>query len=247
METDVINKKIFRVENLNYYYPNDQIAALRELNFEVDQGEFILVIGRSGSGKSTLARVLSRLAPDFHGGTITGNITFKGEPLWQWNNRQLPAHIGIVFQEAEQQLLMSNVEREIAFGLENLGVAEPQMRRRVAEIMDFLNLNHLRKKPLAELSGGEKQKVALGGVLVMQPEVLILDEPTSQLDPTAAEDFINWIKKINQELGLTVIMFEQRMDMLFPMVDRVMVLDGGKIIFDGLPASSQPGLCKTAM
>lgn len=225
--------KIFQLNNFTYYYPRHSKPALHQVSLEVDEGEFLLLSGRSGSGKSTLARALCSLVPDFYGGSIRGDIVYQGVPLNKWAKSQLARQIGIVFQEPDSQLFFRNVERDIAFGLENIGLPNSFMQRRVAEMMDFLNLNALRKRDSNTLSGGEKQKIALAGVLAMNPQVLILDEPTSQLDPVAAGEFLKLVKDLNDEFAITIILIEQRLEQSFPLADRVVILEEGKNIFQG--------------
>lgn len=225
--------KVFELNNFTYYYPRHSKPALGQVSLEVGEGEFLLLAGRSGSGKSTLARALCGLVPDFYGGSVSGDILYQGLPLDKWTKSQLARQIGIVFQEPDSQLFYRNVERDIAFGLENLGLPNSFMQRRVAEIMDFLNLNSLRKRDSSTLSGGEKQKIALAGVLAMNPQVLILDEPTSQLDPVAAGEFLKLVKDLNDEFAITIILIEQRLEQSFILADRIIVMDGGTVIFQG--------------
>lgn len=225
--------KIFELNNFTYYYPRHSQPALNQVRLKVDEGEFLLLTGRSGSGKSTLARALCGLVPDFYGGSVSGDILYQGTSLGKWTKSQLAQQIGIVFQEPDSQLLFRNVERDIAFGLENLGLPNSLMQRRVAEMMDFLNLNALRKRDSNTLSGGEKQKIVLAGVLAMNPQVLILDEPTSQLDPVAAGEFLKLVKDLNDEYAITIILIEQRLEQSFTLADRVVILEAGKIIFQG--------------
>ncbi len=225
--------KVFELNNFTYYYPRHSKPALYQVSLEVDEGEFLLLTGRSGSGKSTLARALCGLAPDFYGGSVSGDILYQGISLNKWTKSQLAQGIGIVFQEPDSQLFYRDVERDIAFGLENLGLPNSFMQRRVAEMMDFLNLNALRKRDSSTLSGGEKQKVALAGVLAMNPQVLILDEPTSRLDPVAAGEFLKLVKDLNDEYAITIILIEQRLEQSFTQADRIVVLDAGAVIFQG--------------
>ena len=225
--------KVFELNNFTYYYPHHSQPSLHQVSLEVDEGELLLVVGRSGSGKSTLARALCGLVPDFYGGSVSGDILYQGIPLDKWTRSRLAQQIGIVFQEPDSQLLFKNVERDIAFGLENLGLPNSFMQRRVAEMMDFLNLNALRKRDSSNLSGGEKQKIALAGVLAMNPQVLILDEPTSQLDPVAAGEILKLVKDLNDEFAITIILIEQRLEQSFSLADRVVILEEGKIIFKG--------------
>lgn len=223
------------MQNLSYYYPQSNSPALKDINLQIKKGEFILLLGRSGSGKSTLARALCRLVPDFYGGKIEGDVIYKGISLRDWDTRLLCTELSMVFQDTERQLLFNQVEREIAFGLENLGMELSLMKRRVAEMMDLLNLNEISDKSVTDLSGGEKHKVALAGVLAMNPRVLILDEPASQLDPFSAEMLFDFLKKINNEMGISIVLIEQKLDKAFPLADRVVVLDAGEIIFQGSP------------
>ncbi|GAB6181813.1 energy-coupling factor transporter ATPase [Desulfotomaculum defluvii] len=226
---------LYQIQNLTYYYPENERASLAKINLNIDTGEFILVAGASGSGKSSLARVLAGLLPNFYGGRFGGEIYYRGQELREIDRRQLAREVGIVFQDPEKQLVMSSVEAEIAFGLENLGLSQRDMFRRVAEVIGFLDLTALKQKDITNLSGGHKQKLALASVLAMQPKVLILDEPTSQLDPVAAEDFLNLIKRLNEELGFTVVLIEQRLERCFHLADRVIMMERGKVVQDAQP------------
>jgi energy-coupling factor transport system ATP-binding protein len=226
---------IFKVENLTYYYPEAKKPALQNINTTIEEGEFLLITGGSGCGKSSLARALAGLIPDFYGGTIGGTVLFRDQNIRAMDRRALARQAGIVFQDPEKQLVMTGVEAEIAFGLENLGLAQQEMFRRVAEVMNFLGLNSFKAELTANLSGGQKQKLALGSVLAMQPYALILDEPTSQLDPVVAEDLFNLIKRLNEEMNLTIILIEQRLERCFHLADRVLVMENGRIIQAGTP------------
>ncbi|BCV21625.1 ABC transporter ATP-binding protein [Moorella sp. Hama-1] len=227
---------LFQSENLIYYYPDRERPALKDFNLRIDEGEFLLVIGGSGSGKSTLARVLAGLIPDFYGGRFGGRVYFQGRDIREIDRRQLAREVGIVFQDPEKQLVMTSVEAEIAFGLENLGLTPAEMSRRVAEVLHFLDLTEVKQEFTAQLSGGQKQKLALAAVLAMQPRVLVCDEPTSQLDPVAAEEFLNLAKRLNEEMGLTIILIEQRLERCFHLADRLVYMDDGQIIYEGTPA-----------
>jgi energy-coupling factor transport system ATP-binding protein len=228
---------LFEIENLTYFYPDSRLPALKNINLSLEKEEFLLVVGGSGSGKSTLARLLAGLVPDYYGGRICGRVLFQDKPL-QEGRRSLGAQVGIVFQDPEKQLVLTSVEAEIAFGLENLGLPQQEMLRRVAEVMSFLNLSPLKEEFTANLSGGQKQKVALASVLAMKPRVLILDEPTSQLDPAAADEFLYLVERLNREMGYTVVLIEQRLDRCFHLADRVAFMDRGAIMHTGTAAEA---------
>ncbi|MGB9792270.1 MAG: ABC transporter ATP-binding protein [Thermacetogeniaceae bacterium] len=224
---------LFEIENLSYWYPETAAPALKNINLKIEEGELLLIAGGSGSGKSTLGRLLAGLIPDFYGGKLSGKALFRGKSLPELERRYLNTQVGMVFQDPEQQLVMTTVEAEIAFGLENLGLPQEEISRRLAEVMGFLGLTPLKQEFTANLSGGQKQKVALASVLAMNPSVLILDEPTSQLDPLAAEEFFNLVERLNKEMGYTVVLIEQRLERCFHLADRLAVMDGGRLLRSG--------------
>lgn len=229
---------LFAIQDLTYYYPESENPALKGIDLTIEEGEFLLVAGGSGSGKSSLARALARLIPDFYGGRLGGKITFRGRDLGELSQRQLAREVGMVFQDPEKQLVMTSVEAELAFGLENLGLPRPEMARRLAEIESFFNLGGMEGEFTANLSGGQKQKLALASVMAMQPQVLILDEPTSQLDPVAAEDLFNLVKRLNEEMGLTIVLIEQRLERCYHLADRVVLMAEGQVIHQGSPSEA---------
>ncbi|MEG6616821.1 energy-coupling factor transporter ATPase [Peptococcaceae bacterium 1198_IL3148] len=233
--------------NLTYYYGDTKQPILNDINLQIQPGEFVLLLGKSGSGKTTLLRALAGLVPEFYGGFIGGNVCYGGKNLQQWEKAKLAGEVGFIFQDPEQQLVMYNVEREVVFGLENIGVPAAHIKRRVMEVMQFLNIAHLRNRNTNELSGGQKQLVVLASILAMQPKVLLLDEPTSQLDPMAAEDFFNHLKRINQDLGITVIMAEQRLERCLHLADRVVVIDQGKLTNNAPPKDTLKQLKDTCL
>lgn len=226
---------LFEVKNVIYYYPDENHPALNGISLSVKEGEFVLLAGRSGSGKSSLVRALAGLLPDFYGGRWGGRVFFRKQDIRKMDRRALAREVGMVFQDPEKQLVMTSVEAEIAFGLENLGLPQQEMFRRVAEVMSFLDLTGIRHEFTANLSSGQKQKLVVAAVLAMQPKAIILDEPTSQLDPIVAEDLLNLVKRLNEEMGITIILIEQRMERCFHLADRVLVMDKGTVVQDGTP------------
>jgi len=223
----------FDVSGLTFLYPEQTKAALRDVSFSIEAGEFVTLCGPSGCGKSTLLRQLKTcLAPH---GIRKGEILFEGKKLDELDLRTQSSKIGFVQQSPENQIVTDKVWHELAFGLESLGFDTRTIRGRVAEMASFFGIQNWFYKNVSELSGGQKQLLNLASIMAMQPSVLILDEPTSQLDPIAASDFLAAVGKINRELGTTVIITEHRLEEVFPMTDRVLVMDEGSIIADGPP------------
>jgi len=223
----------FKIENLSFTYPKRTDKALDNINFTVNQGEFVLLCGRSGCGKTTLLRLLKSSLSPF--GEISGNICFNGKALSDYDTKEQASGIGFVMQNPDNQIVTDKVWHELAFGLESLGYKQTEIRARVSEMASFFGIQTWFYKNVTELSGGQKQLLNLASIMTMQPSVLILDEPTSQLDPIAAEEFLKTLEKINRELGTTVILTEHRLEDVFPMADRVIVMDSGKIIVDEVP------------
>lgn len=222
-----------KIENLSFTYPNRNNKALDDVNLVVNKGEFIALCGKSGCGKTTLLRLLkSTLAPH---GKVRGNIFFENKPISEYDIKEQAEKIGFVMQSPDNQIVTDKVWHELAFGLESLGMKTPEIRTRVSEMASFFGIQTWFHKKVTELSGGQKQILNLASVMVMQPSVLLLDEPTSQLDPIAAQEFLKTLEKINTELGTTVILSEHRLEDVFPIADRVVVMDNGKIIADDKP------------
>lgn len=226
----------FTVKNMTFTYPGKTEPALKGINLNIEMGEFVAICGQSGSGKSTLLRNLKPiLAPH---GELEGEILFYGTPVEQLDQKQQAARIGYVLQNPDNQIVTDKVWHELAFGLESLGMDTKTIRLRVAEMASFFGIQTWFHKEVNHLSGGQKQLLNLAAVMAMQPDVLILDEPTSQLDPIAAGDFLETVKKINRELGTTVIITEHRLEDVVPMSDRVIVLDKGSVVADDTPANA---------
>ncbi len=221
-------------EHLTYTYPGASEPALKDVSLELPEGELILVIGPSGSGKSTLLRCINGLVPHFSGGALAGNVRVHGLDPVAATPKVLSRQVGFVFQDPEAQFVMDRVEDEIAFALENAAMSPQEMRVRVEETLDLLDLEPLRGRSLKTLSGGERQRVAIGAALALRPHILVLDEPTSQLDPKSAEDVLNALVRLNTDLGLTILLAEHRLERVLPFVDRIIYLpdDGGPVLLD---------------
>ena len=226
--------EVFTIRNLTFAYPEQEKNAISDLTLSVQPGEFLVLCGPSGCGKSTLLRQLKTvLAPH---GRRNGEILFDEKKLDELPQREQAERIGFVQQSPENQIVTDKVWHELAFGLESLGYDTPTIRRRVAEMASFFGIQEWFYKPVTELSGGQKQLLNLASVMVLQPKVLILDEPTSQLDPIAASDFLATLGKINRELGTTILLTEHRLEEAFSFASRVAVMDGGKLLCTGTPA-----------
>lgn len=221
------------IENLSYSYRIGANKVLSDINLSIDKGEIVLIMGESGSGKSSLLRTLTGAIPHFYGGEISGRVLYEGKSLSDMTQRERASKVAMVFQSPESQIIMDKVHKEVAFSLENIAVPENTIRRRVFEALQFLKLLPYAYKDIDNLSGGEKQKVVLASVLAMKTDVIILDEPTSQLDPQSSEEFINLLKKINQELGKTIIIVEQKVDYIYDIADKIILLKEGKVDFIG--------------
>lgn len=231
-----------KVERVSFCYPNEAQSVLRDVQLEVDQGEFIVIIGQSGCGKSTLLRQMKReLRPH---GELSGTVKYEDTAIDELSDEVAATHIGYVLQQPENQIVTDKVWHELAFGLENLGIDTQTIRRRVAEMSNFFGIHKWFHHKTTELSGGQKQLLNLASVMLMQPKILLLDEPTSQLDPIAAAEFLQTLKRLNTELGLTVILVEHRLEDVLPLADRVVVMDSGQVLYDGNPKLVLEGLPK---
>lgn len=218
----------FEIRNLTFTYPDQKIPALVDLNFSLKQGEFLVVCGKSGCGKSTLLRHFKTAMAPY--GERRGEILFEGRELDTVSVREQGARIGYVLQSPDNQLVTDKVWHELAFGLENLGYETGTIRLRVAEMASFFGIQTWFEKNVEELSGGQKQLLNLAAVMAMQPDLLVLDEPTSQLDPLAAGDFLATLRKINAELGTTILLIEHRLEEVLAYADRVLVMENGGIL-----------------
>lgn len=224
----------FQIENLSFSYPTAPgRKCLDEVSLSVERGAYVVLCGASGSGKTTLLRQLKPvLAPH---GKRSGQVLFNGVPLDRLPEKDQASKIGYVMQDPDDQIVTDKVWHELAFGLESLGTDQKTMRARVAEMACYFGIQDWFHRDVATLSGGQKQLLNLASIMAMQPEVLILDEPTSQLDPIAASDFLNTVRKINLELGTTVIITEHRLEDIFPYADQAVVMEAGRIIANDCP------------
>lgn len=223
-----------RLEHVTFSYPLAEGKALNDVSFTIQPSEFIVLCGKSGCGKSTLLKQLKKNLIPY--GNLTGQVLYCGEPVAGLEDRRSVTEIGFVQQNPDNQIVTDKVWHELAFGLESLGMDNASIKRRVAEMASYFDIQGWFRKNVSELSGGQKQLLNLASIMAMQPKLLILDEPTSQLDPIAASEFLSTIYKINRDLGTTIIISEHRLEEIFPMADKVMVMDQGKVI-----AFDQPG------
>ncbi len=238
------------LDRVTYAYPGATTPALADITLTIEPGELVIVAGGSGSGKSTLLRVISGLVPHFHGGTFGGTATVAGLDTRAHGPGELAAVVGTLFQDPESQIVMGTVRAELAFGLENQGHSPERVARAVEEAALALGIAHLLDRSTAELSGGELQRTALGAALAGRPEVLVLDEPTSQLDPVAGDELIGLLRRANDDADTTIVLAEHRLERCLHAADRVIALDGGRVVCDGSPeaflewAGRRPPACR---
>lgn len=238
--------EMIKFYNMSFTYPGCNQPALKNINFSVKESEFVVVCGKSGCGKSTMLRHLKKnLMPC---GKLEGNVLYKGQEIEELPKRLCASEIGFVQQNPDNQIVTDKVWHELAFGLESLGLDSSAIKRRVAEMSSFFGIQTWFRKNINELSGGQKQLLNLASIMVMKPRLLILDEPTSQLDPISASEFISTLKKISSELGTTIIISEHRLEELFPVSDRVLVMDNGELVINDTPQAAiariSAGECK---
>ena len=222
------------IKNFSYKYPLEDKNVLENLNLKIEKGEFWAVIGKNGSGKTTLCNALRRFVPDFYKGEVTGEIVVDGKNLKDFSPKELVTKIGFVFQNPFTQIsgVKDTVFEEIAYGLENLAVEKEKIIKRVNETLKLLEIEHLKDKNPQEMSGGQKQRVALASIIVMDPEILVIDEPSSQLDPKGTQDIFKIIN-IMAKKGKTIILVEHKLELIAEYAEKIVVLDEGKIILSG--------------
>jgi energy-coupling factor transporter ATP-binding protein EcfA2 len=226
---------VLELERVTYSYPDADRPAVAGASLDVEPGEFVVLAGASGSGKSTLLRTVSGLVPHFHGGAFAGRAQVAGLDTREHGPADLSRVVGSLFQDPETQIVMGTVRAELSFGLENRGDGAAAVARAVEEVALALGIDQLLERPTAELSGGELQRVALGAALAGRPAVVALDEPTSQLDPVAGDELIALLRRLNEDSDMTVLLAEHRLERCLSAADRVLAMDGGRIVFDGAP------------
>ncbi len=226
---------VLELRDVSYSYPDRSRPALAHVSLEVEPGELVVLAGRSGSGKSTLLRVANGLVPHFHGGTFAGRAIVAGMDTRDARPGELAAVVGSLFQDPETQVVMGTVRAELAFGLENRGLPAAAVARGVEEAALSLGVDHLLDRPVAELSGGELQRVALGAALAGRPALVVLDEPTSQLDPVAGDELIGTLRRLNEDADVAILLAEHRLERCLGLADRVVAMEEGRIAFDGAP------------
>ncbi len=226
---------IIETKNLTYTYPGASKPSIDDVSIKVEKGEFVLITGPSGCGKTTLCRCFNGLVPHFYQGEIKGEITVAGINTLDHHTYEMAKHVGLVFQNPENQLFALSIEKDVAFGLENMGTAREVMRKKVDLALNQTGIYDIKERSPHEISGGQQQRVAIAAVIAMSPEIIVLDEPTSFLDPVSAEKIFDVIYRLNKEQGITVILVEHRLDLTAKYTDHLIVMDRGTVRFEGDP------------
>jgi energy-coupling factor transporter ATPase len=226
---------IIETKNLTYTYPGAAKPSIEDVSIKVEKGEFVLITGPSGCGKTTLCRCFNGLVPHFYQGEMKGEITVAGQDVLKHHTYEMAEHVGLVFQNPENQLFALSVEKDVAFGLENLGVPREEIRKKVDWALNQTDIYDLRERSPHEISGGQQQRVAIAAVLAMEPEVIVLDEPTSFLDPLSVQKIFDVIYDLNRKQGITVVLVEHRLDLTAKYTNHLIVMDEGKVRFEGNP------------
>ncbi|MFW9936352.1 MAG: energy-coupling factor ABC transporter ATP-binding protein [Candidatus Thorarchaeota archaeon] len=221
---------LIKFNKFSFRYKGNEDYALNDIDLKINPNKFILLAGETGSGKTSLIRCMNGLIPQFYAGYYKGSVEISGRNTVSTPIADLSTLVGIVFQNPENQLIAMNVEHEIAFGMENLGIPRDIIEKSIKEVVKLTEIEHLIDKAPFELSGGEQQRVAIASILVLNPKIIILDEPTASLDPFFAYKIILLLKKIQKEKNVTVIISEHRMDLVLPVVDEIIIIDKGRII-----------------
>ena len=226
---------VIETKDLTYTYPGVTKPSIEEVSVTINKGDFVILTGPSGCGKTTLCRCFNGLIPHFYNGYLEGKIEVAGLNVVDHQIHQIARHVGLVFQNPENQLFALSVEKDVAFGLENFAMPRDKMRKRVDWALQMAGISELSERPPHELSGGQQQRVAIASVLAMQPDIMVLDEPTSFLDPVGAEKIFEVINELNKKLGITIILVEHRLDLAAKYANHVIVMNKGKIALTGSP------------
>lgn len=224
---------IIETKNLTYTYPSANRPSIKDVSIKVEKGDFVLITGPSGCGKTTLCRCFNGLIPHFYQGELTGEILVAGNDITKHQTHEMAKYVGLVFQNPENQLFALSIEKDVAFGLENLGFNREEMRKRVDWALNLTGIYDIRERSPHEVSGGQQQRVAIAAVLAMQPEIIVLDEPTSFLDPLSAEKIFEVIHDLNQRLGITVVLVEHRLDLTARYANHIIIMNEGNVYSDG--------------
>lgn len=227
--------EIVKIENLSFRYARGTTLALSDISLSVHAGEFIGITGPAGAGKTTLLSCINGVIPHYYSGELHGHVWVDGLQVASSSLRELASRIGSVFEDPDFQMVSITVEEEIAFGPENLSVPPAEIERRIQDVLQKTSIAHLRERAISTLSGGQKQRVAISAALGMRPQVLLLDDPTSELDPVGTHEVIAALRDLNRQLGMTIVMVSQDMERLVENVDRILVLSEGRLLLDGTP------------
>jgi energy-coupling factor transporter ATPase len=226
---------VIEIKNLTYTYPGASKPSIDNVSLTIEKGEFVLITGPSGCGKTTLCRCFNGLVPHFYQGEIRGEVTVAGINTLEHHTYELAKQVGLVFQNPENQLFALSIEKDVAFGLENTSVSRGEMRKKVDWALNQTGIYDIRERSPHEISGGQQQRVAIAAVLAMEPKIIVLDEPTSFLDPVSAEKIFEVIYRLNKEQGITVVLVEHRLDLTAKYTDHLVVMDKGMVRLEGDP------------
>jgi energy-coupling factor transporter ATPase len=226
---------LIEIKNLSYTYPGASKPSIHDVSLKIEKGEFVLITGPSGCGKTTLCRCFNGLVPHFYQGEIKGEVTVSGVNVLEKHTYDMAKHVGLVFQNPENQLFALSIEKDVAFGLENLGTPREEIRKKVDWALKQTGIYEIRDRSPHEISGGQQQRVAIAAVLAMEPDIIVLDEPTSFLDPLSAEKIFEVIARLNKEQGITVILVEHRLDLTAKYTNHLIVMDKGNVRLEGNP------------
>jgi len=226
---------LIEIKNLTYTYPGTLNPSVHDVSIKIEKGDFVLITGPSGCGKTTLCRCFNGLVPHFYQGEIKGEVTVAGINVLERHTYEMAKHVGLVFQNPENQLFALSIEKDVAFGLENIGTPREEMRKKVDWALNQTGIYDIRERSPHEISGGQQQRVAIAAVLAMEPDIIVLDEPTSFLDPLSAEKIFEVIYRLNKEQGITVILVEHRLDLTAKYTNRLIVMDKGTVRLEGDP------------